>query len=287
MTTQLTPPPVTPQGPAPQSETARTGTRALAITVAVLGALGLVLSAIFTSISTVRQATRPDPVIQSLGNVDGIAGIDVDTSRGDLRITFGEGDEVELESHSSAGTEWRLERDGDRLVISDSAPFDWRIGWSWDWIGQENSATLTLPASLEGTDLDVVLGAGQVLAEGVFGEVGLDVSAGVAEIEGTADALDVTVGAGQAIVELADVRDVSFDLSAGHATGTLTGEAPDTVEVDVSAGALDLTLPDSSYAVTTEEEAGQVDMNNLQRDFGAPRTVEVRVAAGHVDLRAG
>ncbi|GAB2513114.1 hypothetical protein GCM10027064_08560 [Microbacterium petrolearium] len=287
MTTQLTPPPVTPENPAPQSESTRTGTRALAITVAALGALGLILSAVFTSISTVRQATRPDPVSQSIGSVAGVTGIDIDMSRGDLRVTFGEGDEVSLESTSTSGSDWRLEREGDRIVVADSAPFDWNIGWNWGWIGDENAATLTLPASLEGVDLDVELGAGQVLADGVFGEVGLDISAGLAEIEGEADALDVTIGAGQAIVELADVRDVTFDLAAGHARATLTGEAPDRVGIEVSAGALDLTLPDAPYAVSTDEEAGQVDTNNLERSFDAPRTVEVQVSAGHVDLRAG
>lgn len=287
MTTQLTPPPVsrpTPTAaPAPQTDTTRVGTRALSITIAVLGAGALVLGGLATAFGTVRQATSPDPVAQSVSGVSGVHGIDVDVSAGDLRIEFS-GSEITLVSTGESG--WTLERDGDRIEVSSpDDPFD--LGFDWLWNDADRSATLTLPAALEGADLDIDLSAGRVIAEGEFGATTFEMSAGAIELEGSAETLDGSVSAGHAIVELADVREIDIDLSAGHLQGQLSGEAPERVGIGVSAGSLDLRLPDVPYAVRDDSGAGELHLNNLQEDSGASRQIDVRVAAGEVDLRAG
>ena len=284
MTTQLTPPPAGEARPeqAVQSEGTRTGTRALAITISVLGAGALVRAGVGTAINTVRAATVVEST-HTLADVAGIDAIDVDISRGDLQVRFA-GDEATLDVRGSA--EWRLERDGDELVVSNgSDPLDWDFGWDWSW--EEQSATLTLPEELAGADLDVGIEAGRVIADGRFGEVSFDMGAGSIEIEGTAEALDAQIGAGTAILELADVREATLELAAGRLDGTLTGEAPDRLGVDVSAGSMDLTVPDVPYNVTVEREAGDVDTNAIQQSLDAPRAIDVRVAAGMVELRAG
>ena len=286
MTTQLTPPPVSPPEPTippAQSDGTRVGTRALSITIAVLGAGALVLGGIATAFGTVREATSPAPVAQSITSVTGVQGVDVDVSAGDLRIEFG-GSDVTLVSTGEAG--WTLDRDGDRVVVS--SPDDgFDLGFDWLWRDVDRSATLTLPASLEGTDLDIDLSAGRVMAEGAFGDTAFEMSAGAIEIEGSAETLDGQVSAGHAIVELADVREVDLELSAGHLQGDLSGEAPERVGVGVSAGSLDLKLPDVPYAVTDDSGAGELDLNNLQERSDASHRINVSVTAGKVDLRAG
>lgn len=286
MTTQLTPPPASPPAPAAepvQSDATRVGTRALSITIAVLGAGALVLGGLATAFGTVRQAASPAPVSQSLSGLSGVQSIDVDVSAGDLRIEFG-GSEATLVSTGEAG--WRLERDGDRIEVS-SPDDSFSVGFDWLWRDADRSATLTLPTSLAGTDIDIDLSAGRVIAEGEFGEVAFEMSAGAIELEGFAQTLDGTVSAGHAIVELADVREVDLDLSAGHIQGDLSGHAPERVGIDVSAGSLDLRLPDVPYAVTGDSGAGELHLNNLQQRSDASHRVDVQVTAGQVNLRAG
>ena len=84
-------------------------------------------------------------------------------------------------------------------------------------------------------------------------------------------------------VSLADVRDADLQLSAGAANGTLTGSAPQTVTIDVSAGRLDLTLPDVPYAVGSDVSAGEL-RNDLDIDARSDRRVSVSVSAGFVAL---
>jgi len=282
--TTLTPPPVAPVEPSPQGESTRLGTRALSITIAVLGGGALLLGGVFTAFSTVRHATSPAPVSQSLTGVAGVDGVDVDVTAGDLRIEFGGAEEATLVSSGVTG--WTLSHDGDRIVVaSPDDPFS--VGLDWLWQDRDRSATLTLPASLAGVDLDIDLSAGRVLADGEFGEAAFEMSAGSVELEGSATSLDADVSAGHAIVELEGVREAGITLSAGHLQGTLSGEAPSSVTVDVSAGSVDLTLPDQPYAIREDSGAGELDTNNLEVTSGARNQVDVRVSAGKVDLRAG
>lgn len=285
MTTQLTPQPVAQPDPTPPptpSDGARIGTRALSITIAVLGAGALVIGGVATAFGTVREATSLAPVAQSITDVAGVEGIDIDVSAGDLRVEFG-GSDVTLVSTGETG--WTLARDGDQVVVSSpDEAFD--FGFDWLWRDADRSATLTLPASLEGTDLDIDLSAGRVIAEGAFGEAEFEMSAGSLELEGSARTLEGRISAGRAIVELADVREVGIELAAGHLQGTLTGDAPAQVDLDVSAGSLDLSLPDVAYSVTHDSGAGELDLNNLQQRSDADHRIQVGVTAGKVDLRA-
>lgn len=281
----LTPPPVPPAHPAPpqtQTPEARTGSRALAITLGVvggvvaIGAMGLaaassIASTVFTGQGGAQTVTA---------DVAGVRGLDVSSNAGDFRIAFGDVDEAVLEAESDSGS-WTLRRDGDALVVD--SPRHW-FGFSWDF---RQSAVLTLPRSLEGVDLDVSISAGSFDAAGTFGEVSYDLSAGDFEIEGSATSLDADMSAGNSVIELSGLRTASFEVSAGDLWGDLTGgEAPDAIDIDVSAGSVELQLPDVPYAVTTESAFGDIT-SNVDESSRAPRTISVELAAGDVTLQAG
>ena len=74
-------------------------------------------------------------------------------------------------------------------------------------------------------------------------------------------------------------------VSAGSMNAALTGDAPTDTTVDVSAGSLELTLPDDTYDVTVSEAAGSVD-NDLDTSSTATNTVDVSISAGNVSLRS-
>ena len=124
-----------------------------------------------------------------------------------------------------------------------------------------------LPSSLEGLDADFGLGAGDLTAEGDFGELELDLGAGRATLSGSADVLTVDVSAGRADLDLADVRSAKLTVSAGSLVGTLTGDQPDAITLDVSAGSADLTVPEGDYDVSSDVSAGDFD-NRDRLDAG-------------------
>ncbi len=79
------------------------------------------------------------------------------------------------------------------------------------------------------------------------------------------------------------MTEAGFSVSAGTIDARLTGTAPRTVTVDVSAGGLDLELPDGAYDVRSDVSAGEFD-NGLQTQAGARNTVDVTVSAGTVTI---
>jgi len=280
----LTPPaPPAPQQPPQQSSTVRSGTRALAITIGVLGggilllggaaaAIGAVGSTIFSASGGSGSASLP---------VSGVEALRVDIGAGDVDVSFGSGSEARLDFESNIG-EWAFERDGDTLVVS--SPRQWFGFFNW---GSEQRATLVLPQSLEGIDADLDVSAGSLIVDGVLGDVSYGLSAGDIELEGSATSLVAEMSAGRSIIELADLETAAFDVSAGGLYADLTGEAPDAIDVDVSAGSVEMQVPDVPYRIAIDRSAGSVDVQGVQHDDDARRTIDVQVAAGHVDIAAG
>ena len=146
-------------------------------------------------------------------------------------------------------------------------------------------ATLTLPRELEGTALDASLdlSAGELTVDGAFDDLDIDVGAGTLTVDGAARTLMVDLSAGGADIDLADVSEAQFSVSAGAVDARLTGSAPDAVTVDVSAGSLDLRLPDGAYDVRSDVAAGDFE-NGLRTDAESRNVVDVTVSAGTVTI---
>lgn len=283
MSTTLTPPPVVPDSPVEPPRPSSGGSRAVAIVVIVLGGIVLLGAAISAAVGTIASAA----VQTSTRTVDaaGVDELDVDAAAGTLRVEFSDVQEAELEVTSSWGAgDWRLERDGDTLQVS-SPDRDW-FGWR-GWFGDGGAdAVLRLPASLEGLDADISLAAGEFVTDGEFGELDLSLAAGSFDVTGSADSLSADVSAGRGTLELDGVREADLTVSAGSLDATLTGTAPDAIELDVSAGSLRLTVPEGEYDVRSEVSAGQFD-NSIGSTPGASRTIDVQVSAGQAVLKSG
>jgi len=283
MSTTLTPPPVIPGSPAPPQQNP-TGARAVAIVVIVLGALVLIGAATSAVLATVASAS----VHTSTRTLDvaGVEELDIDTAAGTLRVEFADVSDAELEVTSSWGADnWRFVRDGDELKVASPDRRGW-LGWL-GWVGDDGAdAVLRLPSSLEGLDADVSLAAGEFSTDGDFGELDLSLAAGSLDVSGTADSLSVDVSAGRGTLEVDGVREAELTVSAGTLDAVLTGARPDSIEADVSAGTLRMTVPEGDYDVTSEVSAGAFD-NRIGSVPGASSTVRVEVSAGEAVLKSG
>lgn len=298
--TPLTPPPASPpQMPAPQSSATPAsppapsgagrspGTTAVMIVTAVVGGIALLGAggtAAAAAASNIVSASRPDSV-QTVG-VEGLKGIDLDADASSMRIEFGDVDEAELAITNGRGTAWTFEREGDELIVqSPKGVFGW---WFGSWFGDEEIAVLTLPESLRGSELDadLTLDAGSLDVVGDFGTLDIDVSAGALDVQGAARELDVQMSAGRADILLDGVTQADLGVSAGDLAVELTGTAPTRTAIDVSAGSLDLTVPDVEYAITQDVSAGTLNAK-VDVASSARRTIDVSLSAGTATIRPG
>ena len=271
--------------PAPPSSS-RPG-RWIAILLIVLGAIGALWAIVgglvqgFSSHAATSSSTTADAA--------GVEELRIDSSAAAFEVRFADVDEASLDVTTTGGPaqQWRLERSGDALVVDSDR------GWRWfgfgimfgDRIGEEQ-AVLTLPAALErdGVDLTATVSAGSLDASADWGTASVDLSAGNADIGGTADELIVQVSAGEARLAIDSPRTVQLDVSAGRVVGAVTGEQPAAITATVSAGAIELAIPDGQYAVTQDVSAGSAAID-VDADRQAAATIDVEVSAGSVTLR--
>ena len=179
---------------------------------------------------------------------------------------------------------WELTRQGAALIVD--SPDSWANWCVFGCDSTQSTVVLTLPEALNdgSLDVDLELSAGEFYGTGQFNSLVLEMSAGRLVASGSANSVDVRLGAGHASLELADVREASFEVSAGRLDGVLTGSVPASVSGEVSAGMLDLALPTASYDVRSTVSAGNLD-NRLTTDPAAANKVLLDVSAGNVVLR--
>lgn len=264
------------------------GVSAVAIGTAIVGGLALVSvgvgAAFATTGSILQRVESPNGDAVQLVDTAGVTELSVDANAGEFQIRFAEVREAELEVTGSNRQDWKLRRSGDELVVSSGGSW---LGGGFCLFGcnfGDEQVVLTLPRSLEGElDADLSLGAGGLTAEGDFRDLDIEVTAGKAIATGSARSLSAELGAGRAEFRLDGVQEASFDVSAGKIVAELTGAAPREVELDVSAGSLELTIADVPYAVESQVSAGQLD-NRLQTRPGSPNVIEASVSAGSVTL---
>lgn len=280
-------PPAAPERP-PRPDAPRSAApRVVATLVGAFGALVILGSLGSTAIATASAAvtgggggsSSTDTTVETAG----VTELETEVGAGSLRVEFADVDEATLEVTRGWGADqWRLERIEDTIRVS--SPDRWWGGWMF---GDRSEAVLTLPDTLEGIDADLTMNAGDLrVIDGDFGELDLDLGAGSIDITGSARSVDATVSAGQADLELSDVGEADVTVNAGDMDLILTGSQPGEMTFDVSAGRVTATVPEGEYDITSEVSAGDFD-NGLGSTPGARSTVEVRVTAGQVELRAG
>ena len=288
MTTTITPPPAGTDAPPPGQRPTSGAARVIAILLIVFGGL-VILGAIISALVTTIVSASVDTTTRT-ADVTGVTDLDVDMAAGALRIEFADVTDAELEVTGTGGAErWTFRSEDGQLVVA--SPQGWfNGGWPFGgWPFGERSgddATLVLPQSLEGTDADLSLAAGELIVdEGDFGEVDLDMGAGRTRFSASVDSITADVSAGAAELELDGAREASFTVSAGALQAQLSGQQPRTLELDVSAGTLEVTVPEGDYDVVSDVTAGDFD-NRVGSTPDADSTVSVQVSAGKAVLRA-
>lgn len=257
------------------------GGRAIGILLGVIG--GVVLLGACTS-AAFAAGMNLGPRHDTSESVD-VAGVNelrVDVGASDLTIEFRDVDEAELAIEGGRDSRWVLTRDDDELVVRTKN--EWFGWWFRPWFAGDERVTLTLPENLAGLDAQVEVGAGAIDMDGDFGALDVTLGAGHIEVGGSAESVDAKVSAGRMDLQLDGVSEAEFTVSAGDLVGELTGTAPDSVTIDVSAGSLSLELPDVQYRVSQNVSAGSVD-NDLDTSSSARNTIDVQVAAGSAALR--
>lgn len=263
--------------------------RWISTVLVVLGSIGLVFA---IGSGVVRGVSAHAATSHSYSaDATGLEQLRIDSSASAFEIRFGEVDRATLDVATTGGPaqHWRFERAGDALEISTDERWRW-FGFGvvlGDRVGEER-AVLTLPAALETQrlGLDAGLSAGSLEASGDWGATVLDLSAGEADIAGTADSLAIEVSAGEVRVDVETDGAVDLDVSAGRIIGALTGPQPSSIDASVSAGSVELEIPEGPYAVTEQASAGSSRVG-VDDDPNAASSIDVQVSAGSVVLRAG
>ena len=272
----------------PDTPTRSAAARPILITTAIIGGLALLATGTSAAVAAIGAQAGSSGSVAAETSLDttGITGVEVDASAGDFTIEFGDVSEALLDVTGPRSDQWKLRRDGDDLVVdSPRGIFGICFGWCPP---AEQTIVLTLPHTLESEkiDLDVDLGAGALSAEGAFGDLTLDLSAGRMTVSGSARTVALDMSAGNFTGALRDVTEASFSISAGSAEAELSGTAPRATDLEVSAGSLDLTLPDEAYRVSTDISAGNLD-NQLRTDPNSAHGIEAEISAGRIVLRPG
>ncbi|MEV7632784.1 DUF4097 family beta strand repeat-containing protein [Microbacterium sp. NPDC089318] len=254
-----------------------------AITVAVAAFGGVVLLASGASAAVTGLQQIGPQSGQLTADAGGVTSVDVEVGGADMRVMFDDVDDAELRVEGASTTGWTLRTDGGRLEVhGPDRGFDW---WSPDWLRGSERATLVLPLELEGTDAELTLHAGSLDVDGQFDELAVDLNAGALALHGDARDLDVEVNAGRADIELRGVARAQYTISAGRVASELT-TVPDSIAFTVSAGALDLTLPDREYDLRRDVSAGSLD-SSLDQSSSSSHRISGTVSAGSATLRPG
>ncbi|WP_336660112.1 hypothetical protein [Leucobacter sp. USHLN153] len=222
-------------------------------------------------------------------DVTDVTSLDLELEAAALRVKFGDVVDAELVSSGPSAAEWTFATEqGELQVASPNRGFG--SGCLFNCGAGEfggATATLTLPQSLseEGRlDAEVSVEGGSFAGSGDFRTLDLSVEAGTARITGSAASSSFDVEAGDLTATLADAERVELGLDMGSARLELTGEAPDRVDIEASAGDADVRLPRGKYRVDDSSELGDID-NAVTVDDASKHRVSVSVEAARVSLR--
>lgn len=270
------------------NETLQTPRRGRATAVAFT-VIGLVIAGAGTTAAAASAARFNDKQSDVLtADVAGISQLDLESAVASLRVVFADTDVATLDVQStrpSGISDWSLQVTGDTVTLDHAG--SWWSGGSFFGVYGEETLTLTLPRELDGRlQLELDNSAGDAVIEGDFVSVEASVSAGDLQLTGAVTDLDLSLGAGSARLDVADVDTLDVEVSAGSVRGAVTGSAPTSSTFEVSAGDVNLEMPDETYRVNRDVSFGDVSVD-LATDSAATRTITIEVSAGDVTLRRG
>ncbi len=279
------------QQPVAQAPTPQEPSHTLRTVLLVVGSIVLALVLVFTVVRVVSSMNRED-TSGTYTVSDRFDSIDLRATAADVELEFGAVTRAELR-FEQGDTNLRLAQrvSGNELQVSVKQP-----GWGWwgpdfggffgDW-GMRDSAQLTivLPQSLQGDNLDLVLGstAGNLDVTGDFGDVRLDSTAGDVRLAGSADDLSVDTTAG-------NIRMDGFSVAGDFRSDSTAGDSrfdfrtlPRSIDVQSTAGNVRVVLPSGSYRIETDTTAGDVQQH-VSSDATSDRVYRFSTTAGNIEL---
>lgn len=265
----------------------RTGAAmAITVTAVIIGSLAIAAAGGGAALAANGQAAANDSSTTGISeDTTGVTSLDLEADAGSVTVRFGDVTQATLRSEGRGSTDWRLQRDGDTLVVRSPQRV---LGWWPDaWFQDGPETVLTLPEELEGSlDAGLTLDAGALDVQGAFRTLSATVSAGVMTVDGSAREFDAEVDAGSAHLRVSDVTTAELSMSAGQLDATFTGAQPDSLSLDVSAGAMEVTVPSGTYALSRNVSAGNLDAR-IPTDPSSRHRIQVELSAGGITLRNG
>lgn len=219
-----------------------------------------------------RDDTVSGSVTTTTVDASDVTSLEIDVESHRLEVEYEDVDEATLRATGRSGDAWKLERQGDALVVA--SPTGVRF------TGRSQASTLVLPRSLRERALDtrIDVSTGAVDADLRFGELEVTVGAGAARLGGSAENVTASVSAGQLEIELSDVATADLDVDLGQLVAELEGSTPNDLQVAVGAGNMELDVPNDAYRIEIDEDLGEVSV-----DVTTSRTAE-NFITGSVDF---
>lgn len=253
------------------------GRTAVAVVVAVIGAVALVFSLGNGVLAGLAAAGGRSDMLTAPAT--DVRALELKVDRAAMLVRFGDVQEATLtvDRPGLALGAWRLQNKGGTLEVR--SPDSWGPFNRWT----RTDVSLVLPRELAGSiALDGDFNAGDVLVDGDFGAMDVELNAGRLRLDGSADALRVEINAGEVTAELADVATLDAGVQAGALNATLTGTPPRNVEADLTAGMIDLAVPDADYAISRSGVLASTGNVTVRQDPSSPLAMELRVQLGEL-----
>lgn len=263
--------------------------KAIVIATSVIGGvllLGAVGAGVISGLASLAADQRGTQTVTA--QLSDVRALDIDAGSANFTVVFdGEGGADAALLEVQRGTsEWRMKSSDAVLMVERERGF----GLDWLRFGPrpEQNVVLHLPQNMrtQQLDADLTLSSGEFYIEGDLGEVDADLSSGTLTVSGTARSFDAEVSSGYLNFELTDVATADIDVSSGRVRGDLGGSALRSLELSVSSGNIDISVPDQRYSVSSRISSGNFD-NLLRTDPSSSRTVDVSISSGNVTLRPG
>lgn len=200
--------------------------------------------------------------------------LEVENFAGDVTVRSGEGDEIRVTVTKRAGSGSQLNRiDVDVSEQADGVEI--RTSHPGTSIG---GASVRLEVSVPNdARLELDTGAGNVVVDGVEGEISARSGAGNVRVEGAAASVELSTGAGNIDYEGDPQGDCTFDNSVGNVTLGLPANVDAEVRLTTGIGNVELGGFDVEGEISRTEVDGVIGT-------GEEATIEARTGAGNVVL---
>ncbi|CAM5309114.1 hypothetical protein SAVIM338S_00574 [Streptomyces avidinii] len=154
------------------------------------------------------------------------------------------------------------------------------------WLTAGLSCSVQLGVGVpDGLPVTVTAASGRIDIGGLGGPVDARVGSGQVRLTGLRGAIRARVGSGRVAATALTSPEIDLAVGSGRATVDFVAP-PQKVTADIGDGRLALTVPDATaFRVTPRTGWGRIDLAAGLSDPASPRTLDLTVGSGRVDVR--